>query len=380
MEWPSKLPLSGNTIFTVMSKMAQEYQAVNLGQGFPDYPMNSLLVERVSQAMKAGFNQYSPMAGSVKLREVLSKKIASLYGTIVNPVDQITIVPGATYGIYTALTTILKPGDEVIVFDPTYDSYIPNILANGAVAVPIPMNYPEYTINWALVEASVNINTRAIIINNPHNPTGAVLSKEDIAALRAIVHRHQLIIIADEVYEHIVFDKKEHESILKYPDLLECSYVIFSFGKVFDCTGWKLGYVVSSPDAMLPFRQLHQFLAFACNTPMQEALAAHLETPDHYLGLSDFMQQKKDYFQNLMAQTSFKPLYTGGSFFQCYSYAHLSDEKDTEFVQRLVKEYGVATIPLSPFYSNQEDRKVIRFCFAKENSTLEKAVERLKGV
>lgn len=380
MGWPSKFPVSGTTIFTVMSKMAQEYNAVNLGQGFPDYPMNELLIERVNAAMKSGWNQYAPLGGSVHLREELSKKIELLYGTTIHPTDEITIVPGATYGIYTALTSFLQEGDEVIVFDPTYDSYIPNIESNGAVAVPIAMEYPSYKIDWNRVEAAVSSRTKAIIVNNPHNPTGSILDKQDIAALRAIVHRHNLIIIADEVYEHIVFDNQPHESILRYPDLLERSFVIFSFGKVFDCTGWKLGYVVASPEAMQQFRQLHQYLAFSCNTPMQEALAVHLKEPAHYHGLSNFMQKKKELFESLMKQTNFTPMHTGGSFFQCYSYENISAEKDTEFVQRLVKEFGVATIPLSPFYSNKEDKKVIRFCFAKQDATLIQAVERLKGL
>lgn len=380
MSWPNKFPITGTTIFSVMSKMAQDFQAVNLGQGFPDYPMNSTLIDRVHQAMISGWNQYTPLGGSINLREVLADKIKNLYGTTVNPADEITIVPGATYGIYTALTTIIEPGDEVIVFDPTYDSYIPNIESNGGIAVPITMEYPNFSIDWNKVEAKITSRTKAIIINNPHNPTASILTKEDIASLRAIVHRHELYIIADEVYEHIVFDNLTHESILKYPDLLERSFVVFSFGKVFDCTGWKLGYVVSSTEGMKHFRQLHQYLAFACNTPMQEALAIHLQEPEHYLGLSQFLQKKRDYFQELMKSTPFIPLPSKGSFFQCYSYENISTEKDIDFVQKLVKEYGVAAIPLSPFYVNKLSQPIIRFCFAKEDKTLEKAVERLKSI
>ncbi len=380
MLWPEKLPQTGNTIFSVMSALASEYRAVNLGQGFPDFPMNETLIHLVHEAMLQGHNQYTPMPGSVRLREALSKKIARLYGTIVDPATQITITPGATYAILNAFTTLLQPGDEVLLFEPTYDSYIPNILLNGAKPVTVPLTYPGYKFDWEAAAAKVTPRTKAIILNTPHNPTGTILTKQDITGLRKLVEKHNLYIISDEVYEHIVFDGYQHESILRYPDLLERSFVIFSFGKLFHCTGWKLGYAVSSPEGMKAFRQLHQFNAFTSNTPLQEGIAKYLEDESSYNSVAPFFQQKKKYFETLMRETRFTPLPTSGSFFQCYSYEKISDEPDVVFTQRLVKEAGVATIPVSVFYVNGDDHHVIRFCFAKKESTLQDAVARLKAL
>jgi methionine transaminase len=373
----SKLPRVGTTIFTVMSSLAAELGAVNLGQGYPDFPMSDELISLVDQAMREGYNQYVHMNGLASLREVLAEKIAGLYGTLVDPAAQITVTPGGTYAIYTALTTVLRPGDEVIVFEPAYDSYIPNIEINGAIPVRIDLHFPDYHIDWDEVRRRITPRTRMILLNSPHNPTGAVLRPDDIKQLRSVVHGTRIFIHSDEVYEHLIFDQIPHESILRYPDLLERSFVSFSFGKVFHCTGWKLGYSVSSRALMQEFRKVHQFNCFSCHTPSQVGLARYLTDKESYLGLSAFVQQKRDYFGTLMAQTKFTPLPSYGSYFQLYKYDRISDESDKDFAIRITKEYGVASIPVSVFYQSGKDDKVVRFCFCKKEETLEKAVERL---
>jgi len=373
----SKLPNVGTTIFTVMSALATEHKAVNLGQGFPDYQMSEELIALVNDVMKKGFNQYVPMQGYLPLREVLAEKIQSLYTTIVNPNTQITITPGGTYAIYTALTTVLQPGDEVIIFEPAYDSYIPNVEINGAIPVLIDLKFPDYKIDWQKVKQKINAKTRMIMLNSPHNPTGAVLGEEDIQQLRSIVKGTNIFILSDEVYEHLIFDGLLHQSILRYPDLMERSFVCFSFGKVYHCTGWKLGYCVSSPELMKEFRKVHQFNCFSCHTPSQVALAEFIKNKDSYLSLGTFMQEKRDHFQQLMQQTKFEPLPSRGSYFQCYKYDRISDESDKDLAIRLTKEKAVATIPVSVFYKAGTDNKVLRFCFAKKKETLEAAVERL---
>jgi len=373
----SKLPAVGTNIFTVMSTLAAEHKAVNLGQGFPDFPMNEELTGLVAAAMKNGFNQYAPMPGWPALREAIAEKIHFLYGSNVSPDTEITITPGGTYAIYSALTAILNPGDEVILFEPCYDSYIPNIEINGAKAVPINLVYPEYKIDWKAVRAAVNEKTRCIMINTPHNPTGSVIGPEDIAELRSIVKDTNIFILSDEVYEHLIFDGITHQSILRYPDLLERSFVCFSFGKVYNCTGWKLGYCVAPAPLMKEFRKVHQFNCFSCFTPAQVALAEFLKHRDAYLGLSGFMQEKRDYFTKLMSRTRFTLQPSYGSYFICGTYERISDEPDKELAIRLTKEAGIATIPVSSFYHNGKDDKVLRFCFSKKNETLEAAVEKL---
>ncbi|HEV2355584.1 MAG TPA: methionine aminotransferase [Puia sp.] len=373
----SKLPQVGTTIFTVMSSLATELGAVNLGQGFPDFPMSEELIALVSQAMRDGHNQYAHMNGLAALREVLAAKIAGLYGTEVDSESQITVTPGGTYAIYTALTTVLRPGDEVIVFEPAYDSYIPAIELNGATPVRIDLRFPDYRIDWELVRRRVTARTKMILLNSPHNPTGAVLMPEDIEQLRAVVRDTAILIHSDEVYEHLIFDQIPHQSMLRYPDLLERSFVSFSFGKIYHCTGWKLGYSVSSPALMKEFRKVHQFNCFSCHAPSQFGLAKYLAGKDSYLSLGAFMQKKRDYFAELMKQTRFTPLPSHGSYFQLYRYGRISDEPDTTFAIRMTKEYGVAMIPVSVFYTAGKDDRVVRFCFAKKESTLEAAVERL---
>ena len=380
MHIQSKLPDAGTSIFTVMSALATEHNAVNLGQGFPDYQMNEELISLVNDAMKKGFNQYVPMQGYLPLREALAEKIFGLYHTEVNANTQITITPGGTYAIYTALTTVLQPGDEVIVFEPAYDSYIPNVEINGAVPVLIDLKFPEYKIDWAEVRKKITPKTRMIMLNSPHNPTGAVLSENDINELRSIVSGTTIFICSDEVYEHLIFDNIPHQSILRYPDLLERSFVCFSFGKVYHCTGWKLGYCVSSPSLMNEFRKVHQFNCFSCHTPSQVGLSVFLKNKDSYLSLSSFMQEKRDSFIRLMKSTKFELLDSKGSYFICAKYDRLSNEPDRDFSIRITKEYSVATIPVSSFYKSGTDNKVIRFCFAKKTETLEAAVEGLAKI
>lgn len=380
MHIKSKLPNVGTTIFTVMSTLATEHKAVNLGQGFPDYPMSEELTAKVAEAMKNGYNQYAPMPGLIGLRESIAEKVEFLYKTKINPETEVTITPGGTYAIYSSLTTILQPGDEVILFEPAYDSYIPNIEINGAKAVPLPLTYPDYKIDWDLVRSSINTKTKAILINSPHNPTGSVLDQNDIAELKTIVAGTNIFIVSDEVYEHLIYDGLPHESMLKYPELFERSFVNFSFGKTYHCTGWKLGYCIAPAAFTKEFRKVHQFNCFSCFTPAQVALAEYLKNKDAYLSLPRFMQQKRDYFIELMKQTKFDLLNTSGSYFVCASYGRISDEADKELAIRLTKEAGVATIPLSAFYHNQKDDKVVRFCFSKQNRTLQQAIERLMKI
>jgi methionine transaminase len=373
----SKLPNVGTTIFTVMSTLAVQHNAINLGQGFPDYEMSSELVSLVNAAMQKGNNQYVHMNGLPLLRERLAEKVEHLYTTKINTDSEITITSGGTYAIYTALTTIIQPDDEVIVFEPAYDSYIPNIEINGGVPVLISLTHPTYAIDWEIVKQKITNKTKAIIINSPHNPTGSVLSAADIVQLQSIVSNTGIFIISDEVYEHLIFDGKQHESILKYPDLLARSFVCFSFGKVYHCTGWKMGYCIAPESLMKEFRKVHQFNCFTCNSPVQFALAEFLQQKENYLQLGNFLQQKRDYFLSLMASTKFIPIPSFGSYFQLYSYVNISDESEKDFAIRLTKEYGVATIPTSAFYKIEIDNKVLRFCFSKKEETLDRAVERL---
>ncbi|HYF32414.1 MAG TPA: methionine aminotransferase [Chitinophagaceae bacterium] len=376
----SKLPQVGTTIFTVMSALATEHKAVNLGQGFPDFPMNAELISLVNAAMNNGFNQYAPMPGWMPLKEVLSRKVQELYGPTINPDTEITITPGGTYAIYTALTTILEPGDEVIVFEPAYDSYIPNVEINGARAVRINLRFPDYKIDWPAVRQHITSRTKAILLNSPHNPTGSVLSEDDIVQLRNIVKGTNIFVVSDEVYEHLIFDGQPHLSMLRYDDLLQRSFVCFSFGKVYHCTGWKLGYCIAPAPLMKEFRKVHQFNCFTCHTPSQVALAEFLKNKDAYLQLGGFLQEKRDYFTRLMQQTRFELLPSSGSYFICGTYKNISDEPDKDLAIRLTREAGVATIPVSAFYQDGKDDHVLRFCFAKKKETLEAAVSKLAKI
>jgi methionine transaminase len=373
----SKLPNAGATIFTTMSVLAAEHNAINLGQGFPDYGMNENLVELVNKAMKDGYNQYVHANGLPLLRERIAEKVQKLYVANVSPIDEITITPGGTYALYNALTAILQPGDEVIVFEPSYDCYIPQIELSRAVAITIPLTANDYKIDKELTRTKITDKTKVIIINSPHNPTGAVLDETDIAFLKEITNGTGIFIISDEVYEHLIFDDKKHLSILAYPELYERSFVCFSFGKTYNCTGWKTGYCIAPALLTKEFRKIHQFNAFTVFGPVQYALANFLQNENEYLNLGKTLQQKKDYLQTLMKQTRFEALPSYGSYFQIYSYKNISQEKEYEMAVRLVKEFGVATIPISSFYKIPVENNVLRFCFAKKESTLEAAVEKL---
>jgi methionine aminotransferase len=376
----SKLPHVGTTIFTEMSVLAQQHNAINLGQGFPDFDMSPQLTGLVTEAMQKGHNQYVHMNGLPLLRERLGEKVKKWYANEVNEHDEITITPGGTYAIYTALTTILEKADEVIIFEPAYDSYIPNIEINGAIAVPVALTFPGYHIDWEQVKTKINKRTKAIIINSPHNPTGTLLQEDDLQQLASLVEGTNIFIISDEVYEHLVFDNKKHVSVLACPELYQRSFVCFSFGKTYHCTGWKMGYCIAPPALMSEFRKVHQFNCFTCNSPLQHALAEYLQNENAYLELGNYVGAKRDYFLKAMSATPFKPLPSYGSYFQLYSYDGLSDEKEKEFATRLIKEYGVATIPVSAFYQSKKENKVLRFCFAKKEETLAEAAKRLLHV
>ncbi|HEY8397537.1 MAG TPA: methionine aminotransferase [Flavihumibacter sp.] len=376
----SKLPGTGTTIFTTMSSLAAECKAINLGQGFPDFPMPEQLTEAVNKAMRDGYNQYAPMAGWLPLREQLAEKIEFLYGTTLSPATDITITPGGTYAIFTALTAILQPGDEVIVLEPAYDSYVPNILINGGKPVLIPLNLPGFSIPWDKIEEAISARTKAIIINSPHNPTGTTWSVEDMSRLQHLVLANNLYLISDEVYEHLVYDGVPHQSVLRYPELLRRSFVCFSFGKTFHCTGWKIGYCVSSPELMEEFRKIHQYNCFSVHTPSQVGITEFMKDRSAYLSLASFMQERRDHFTKLMQCTRFNLLPSKGSYFVCASYEQISNQGDLDFALHLTRTAGVATIPVSAFYQDGRETRLIRFCFAKNHSTLEAAAEKLSRI
>lgn len=374
----SKLPQVGTTIFTTMSALAVEHKAINLGQGFPDFMMDETLINLVTKSMKNGNNQYVHMNGLPLLREAIAQKVYELYGNNINPNDEITVTPGATYAIYTALTCLLQSNDEVIVFEPAYDSYIPNIVVNGAKPVIVKLSYPNYAIPWDEVKQKINSNTKLLMINTPHNPTGMILNENDILELQHIVETHpQLFLLSDEVYEHLIFDDKKHLSFLQYPSLYNRSFITYSFGKTYHCTGWKIGYCIAPKQLTAEFRKVHQFNCFTTNSTVQFALAEYLNTKEAYLQLGTQIEAKRNLLRNLMQQTPLKPLDSSGSYFECYSYKDVSAQNDGEMAIELVKEAKVATIPTSVFYSDLTDNKVLRFCFAKKDETLEKAVDNL---
>lgn len=373
----SKLPTTGNTIFTEMSQLALKYNAINLGQGFPDFSMDVELISLVNKAMRDGYNQYAHSDGLLLLREAISEKTRFLYNTFIDAVKEITITPGGTYAIFTALSAILHKDDEVIVFEPAYDSYIPAIELQGAKVITIPLSFPGYKIDWDEVSKRINKRTRFILVNSPHNPTGTILSTSDIQALIAITRGTNVLILSDEVYEHLIYDHEIHQSILRYPELKEKSFVCFSFGKVFNCTGWKLGYCIAPEELMKEFRKVHQYNCFSCFTPAQVGIAAYLQNKTAYLSLAQTMQNKRDYFRELMRDSSFVPLHSKGSYFECYDYTSLSNADERTFAIQLTQDAGVTGIPVSAFYQSPVNNKVIRFCFSKKNETLEKAAEKL---
>jgi methionine aminotransferase len=376
----SKLPTVGTTIFSVMSKLAQEHNAINLSQGFPDYPTDKKLIELINEAMLAGHNQYAPMHGLTDLRATVAKKMMANYGANYNEETEITITAGGTQAIFTAIASVINPGDEVIIFEPAYDSYAPTIKLFGGLVKPFVLHAPDYAIDWEMVKKLFSANTKMIILNSPQNPTGSILSKADIEALTKLTKDTDVLILSDEVYEHIIFDGAQHESIARYPELIDRSFIVASFGKLLHTTGWKLGYCLAPSKLMSEFRKVHQFNVFSVNTPMQLGIANYLADENIYKNISKFFQQKRDLFAGLLKETKFKLLPCKGSYFQCVSFAHLTDEGDVEFAKRIITEFGVASIPVSAFYTNKTDDKILRFCFAKEQKTLEAAAEKLMKI
>ena len=380
MEIRSRLPGVGTTIFTVMSRLAADFGAINLSQGFPDFDCDPELVEAVARHMRAGRNQYAPMPGVPALREAIAAKYADLHARRYDPETEVTVTSGATEAIFDAVAAVVHPGDEAIVFEPCYDSYLPAIELNGGVAVAVPTAPPGYAIDWAAVRRAVSPRTRVLIVNSPHNPTGAILGEQDIAALASLVRDTRLVIVSDEVYEHIIFDGARHESMARHPELAARSFVIGSFGKTYHTTGWKIGYAVAPAALTTEFRKVHQFVTFSTITPVQHALAEFLAAKRGLAELAPFYQAKRDLFLDLLKDSRFKPLPCRGSYFQLMDYSAITDEADADFAIRLTKEHGVASIPTSPFLYRQPAPKVLRFCFAKKDETLERAAERLRRV
>jgi methionine aminotransferase len=374
----SKFPGIGTTIFTVMSKMAQDYGAINLAQGFPDFDGPAALRERVAWHMANGHNQYAPLAGVPELQEQIAAKVLDLYGCAVDPARQIAVTPGATEAIYCAVTACIHPGDEVIVFDPAYDTYDPCVTLNGGVTRHVPMGYPDFRIDWQRVEEEINDRTRLIMLNNPHNPTGSVWSEDDIDSLRRVIEGRNILLLSDEVYEHITFDGRRHTSLLRYPDLAERAFCISSFGKTYHVTGWRIGYCVAPEKLMREFLCVHQFINFATNAPLQYALADFLrEDPLFHLSLGEFYEKKRNLFGDLLKNSRFNLVPSAGTFFQLADYSPISKVLDTEFAAWLTREHKVAVIPVSVFYQQPPEQHIVRFCFAKDDGTLQEAAERL---
>ncbi len=378
MQIETKLPKVGTTIFTVMSQLAVEHKAVNLGQGFPDFEPPQPLRDAITRAMAEGHNQYAPGIGLQPLREQIALKTERLYGHKLDPNTEITVTSGATEALFAAIAAVVRAGDEVIVFDPAYDSYEPAIELQGARAVHIPLQAPSFSIDWQRVRDAITPKTRMILINSPHNPTGAVLSSADLDELAAIVRDTEIVVLSDEVYEHIVYDGAQHESVLRHPELAARSFVVSSFGKTYHCTGWKLGYAVAPKALSAEFRKVHQYLTFCTFHPAQVAFAEFMaSTPEHYLELPAFYQVKRDRFRELIKRSRLKLLDVPGGYFQLVDYSAISDKDDVSFCEWMVKEGGVAAIPLTPFYDKAPGTHYLRLCFAKSDATMEAAAERL---
>lgn len=368
-----KLSSFGTTIFTVMSALAQKHNAINVSQGFPDFNCDNQLIELCHKYFSSNFHQYAPMPGIIELRETVSKIIQTCYNKKTNPETEITITAGATQGIYTAISAFINKGDEVILFEPAYDCYAPAILVNGGIPIYCKLNSSDFSINWNEVASKISPKTKMIIINSPHNPTGTVINKTDVENLILLTKNTDIIILSDEVYEHIIFDGLTHESVLRYEELFQKSIMISSFGKTIHTTGWKIGYVAAPEHLMKVFRKVHQFLVFAVNHPLQRVISEYLQNKENYLGIKVFYQQKRDYFVNLIKGSAFEIMPSQGTYFVLLKYNHISMLKDTDFTIELTEKYKLATIPLSAFYHNNEDNKLIRICFAKKDETLLKA-------
>jgi len=371
----SKLPQTGTSIFAVMTQLATKHHALNLSQGFPDFPVSEELIELVNHYMKKGMNQYAPMPGVRVLRDSLSEQFKRNYGAVYDAETEITITAGATQALFTIISALVHKGDEVIIFEPAYDSYAPAIIANGGLVKHAQLQFPDYRINWDEVTRMISSSTRMIIINSPHNPTGSILTEEDLERLERLTRGTDIIILSDEVYEHLIFDGLKHDSVCKYPQLASRSLVVGSFGKTFHTTGWKTGFILAPEKLTREVRKIHQFVVFAVNTPIQYAVAEYLKNPKNYLHLGTFYQKKRDLFLEAIKGSKFKPLSCHGTYFQLLDYSEISDKKEMEFAEWLVKEHKLAAVPVSPFYREKVDNHALRFCFAKTEETLKKAGE-----
>jgi methionine transaminase len=382
MPLESKLPTVGTTIFTVMSQLAEKHRAVNLSQGFPDFQPPAGLIERVAHYMSGGrFHQYAPMPGSVPLRASIAKKLADLYGVTADPDGEITVTSGATEAIFCAIQATVRRDDEVVVFDPCYDSYEPSVTLAGGRVVHLPLAPPMFAIDWERLRAALNERTRLVIVNSPHNPAGTVLTKLDLERLAEVLRPFDCYLLSDEVYEHVVFDGRSHATALAQDELRQRCFAVFSFGKTYHATGWKLGYCVAPPGLSAELRRVHQYVTFASTSPLQVALADYLrEHPEHHVGLPAFYEERRDYFKRLLADTRFTIRPSAGTYFQLADYGAISELPDVEFARWLTIEHGVATIPVSVFYRTPPEMRLVRFCFAKENATLDEAVRRLRGL
>lgn len=372
----SKLPQAGVSIFAVMTKMANEYNAINLAQGFPDFEVSPELIALTNSFMEKGYNQYAPMPGQPALKAAIAKKIEHTYGVSLDT-NEVTVTAGATQALFTAITTVVSAGDEVIYFDPAYDSYRPVIELNGGIPVAINLKKEDFSIPWQEVEQKITARTKLIIINTPHNPSGALLSKDDLDQLAALIRRKEIYVLSDEVYEHLVFDDLSHESILKHPELRKVGIAVYSFGKTFHATGWKMGYSIAPVAITKELQKIHQFVVFSVSSASQMAIAEYLSSPTNYENLPSFFQEKRDFFLNEMNGSRFQPLPCHGTYFQTFSYAGISELSDMEMAEWITKTHGVATIPFSPFYSDGSDRQYLRICFAKGKETLKLAAEKL---
>jgi methionine aminotransferase len=379
-EVTSKLPHVGTTIFTVMSKLANECNAINLSQGFPDFPVDKKLKELVAKNINKDRNQYAPMPGLMKLREAIATKTEMTYGRSYNPESEITVTAGATQAIYTAITALVHEGDEVVIFTPAYDCYAPPVELNHGKPVYVRLEAPDYRVNWDEVKKVMNRRTKLIIINTPHNPTGTIWEDSDMKQLERLVQNCNAFVLSDEVYEHIVFDGKTHQSVARYPELADRSITVSSFGKTFHATGWKLGYVCAPEYLMKEFRKVHQYLVFSVNTPIQYALAKYINDPDNYQNLGRLYEAKRDTFLKAIKPSRFKALPSAGTYFQLLSYEGISDKSEYDFAVELTKEYGVASIPVAGFYNVPLEQKVLRFCFAKSDETLLRGAEILNKI
>jgi methionine aminotransferase len=375
----SKLPNVGTTIFTLMSQLAEQHRAVNLSQGFPDFSPPAELCELVERCLRGRYHQYALMPGSMVLRTAIAEKLTALYGVTADPVKEITVTSGATEAIFDAIQAVVRRDDEVIVFDPCYDSYEPSITLAGGRTIHLPLAQPDFTIDWDRLRRAINGRTRLVVINSPHNPSGALLTRQDLDRLAEVLRPYDCYLLSDEVYEHVVFDAARHATALAQPELARRSFAVFSFGKTYHATGWKLGYCVAPPELSAELRRVHQYVTFASTAPLQQALAEYMTAhPEHHLTLPAFYQERRDYFANLLEGTKFRPRRAAGTYFQLADYGAISKLPDVEFARWLTAEHGVATIPISVFYREPPEMRLVRFCFAKENATLDAAAERLR--